>query len=80
MSVDIRATLQAHLDELNKLYAEHLHAVQDLQTVLISDILPGLADELGWDSDHVQYARDWLGDTGMCQTASAPIAFVLTSQ
>ncbi|KAI0088158.1 hypothetical protein BDY19DRAFT_1010025 [Irpex rosettiformis] len=63
MSGDIRETLETQFDELNKLYSDHLHAVQDLQEVLISDILPGLADERGWDEDEINYAREWLTDT-----------------
>ena len=47
MSGDIRETLETQFDELNQLYLQNLHAVRDLQRVLISDILPGLADENG---------------------------------
>ncbi|KAI0683144.1 hypothetical protein BC835DRAFT_1396842 [Cytidiella melzeri] len=63
MSVDIRETLQTQFNDLNELYSQHIHAAQDLQTVLIADILPGLADELGWDEDQIHYAHEWLRDT-----------------
>ena len=65
MSGDIRETLETQFDELNQLYLQNLHAVRDLQRVLISDILPGLADEHGWDKDQINYAKEWLVDTGM---------------
>lgn len=65
MSGDIRTVLEAQHQALEELYTEHLHAVQDLQTVLITDILPGLADELDWDGGTVEFAREWLNDTGM---------------
>ncbi len=65
MSVDIRQTLETQFDDLNELYSQHLHAAQDLQRTLVTDILPGLADELGWNEDEIEYAREWLMDTGM---------------
>lgn len=64
MSVDIRDTLRVQFDALNESYAHNLQAVQDLQRILISDILPGLADELGWDDESSEYAQEWLSDTG----------------
>ncbi|KAI0339983.1 hypothetical protein BDW22DRAFT_1361069 [Trametopsis cervina] len=64
MSGNIRTVLEAQHQALEELYTEHLHAVQDLQTVLITDILPGLADELDWDGGTVEFAREWLNDTG----------------
>lgn len=63
LSMDIHQVLRQRYDAYNDLYEENLDATQDLQHTLIHDILPGLVDELGWDTDKVRFARDWLEDT-----------------
>lgn len=63
MNIAIRNTLKSQFDALNDSFAQNLQAVQDLQRILITDILPGLADELGWDEECVEYALEWLEDT-----------------
>ena len=63
MSVDIRETLKVQFDALNESYAQNYHVVKDLQRTLIGGILPGLADELGWDAKRIAYAKEWLKDT-----------------
>lgn len=64
MSVDIRETLKIQFDALNESFLQNLQTVYDLQRVFIADVVPGIADELGWDQGCIQYAHDWLSDTG----------------
>lgn len=61
---DIHRLLQQNCDKLLSQYQANIDAVIELQNVLIDDVLPSLADELGLDSDATGWAKDWLSDTG----------------
>lgn len=45
-------------------------AAKELQELFSRDILPSLIDELNLCPSAVQWAKDWLQDTGMCPTTS----------
>lgn len=60
---EIHAVLERNCTELLDQYQTNLELVLELQTVLIEDILPSLADELGLDSDATEWAKEWLNDT-----------------
>jgi hypothetical protein len=55
--------LQQQYEALNKLYDKNLSMVKQLQTTVLHDILPDLADEQDWDDTDVNRAIEWLEDT-----------------
>ncbi|KAJ7782344.1 CRAL-TRIO domain-containing protein [Mycena maculata] len=55
--------LKANREKLRKQYTENLEAVLALQGTLIADILPSVTDELGLDTESIQWAKEWLNDT-----------------
>jgi hypothetical protein len=63
--MDIRSLLQANNDKLLRLYKENLHITLALQATLIEDVLPHIKDELQLDADIVDWANEWLEDTGV---------------
>ncbi|KAJ7879614.1 hypothetical protein B0H14DRAFT_2709458 [Mycena olivaceomarginata] len=48
-------------------YTENLEAVLALQGTLIDDILPSVTDELELDAESIEWAKEWLSDTCLCQ-------------
>ena len=69
MGLDTYAALQEQYHLLNELYDRNLEAVRQLQATLLHDIVPGLADEHGWDATAVDRTREWLEDTRKPHTA-----------
>ncbi|THU96738.1 CRAL/TRIO domain-containing protein [Dendrothele bispora CBS 962.96] len=61
--MDIRSLLQANCDKLLTQYHSNLETVLELQSTLIEDVLPSVADELNLDSEQMEWAREWLQDT-----------------
>ena len=63
-SMDIRSLLKANNDNLLKLYKENLDITVALQRTLIREVLPHIRDELQLEENAVDWANEWLQDTG----------------
>ncbi|KAF8893464.1 CRAL-TRIO domain-containing protein [Infundibulicybe gibba] len=55
--------LQANCDRLLDQYHSNLQNIVSLQTTLLRDILPSIADELQLNPDATEWAKEWLLDT-----------------
>lgn len=58
--------LQKNRDYLLQQYNSNLEDILNLQDTLIQDILPSITDELELCQEAVEWAADWLCDTGTC--------------
>ncbi|KII92678.1 hypothetical protein PLICRDRAFT_37455 [Plicaturopsis crispa FD-325 SS-3] len=62
--MDIRSLLQANCELLLEQYEANLETLLGLQATLIDDILPTVEVELELDARVVDWAKEWLEDTG----------------
>ncbi|KAE9389884.1 CRAL/TRIO domain-containing protein [Gymnopus androsaceus JB14] len=61
--MDTHLLLQQNCDRLLAQYEANMKAVIGLQSTLIEDVLPSVADELALDSEQINWAKRWLEDT-----------------
>ncbi|KAJ3809028.1 CRAL-TRIO domain-containing protein [Lentinula aff. lateritia] len=61
--MDTRLLLQANCDRLLEQYEANMKVVRELQSTLIEDVLPSLADELALNSEQIAWANQYLDDS-----------------
>lgn len=62
--MDIQDLLRLNYERLLAAYRENVDLVHALQATLIGDILPSVVDEFDLGPDAIEWAKNWLSDTG----------------